>query len=601
MPLFLGWLVVAARLCWNHRAAAADYAAQGRAAAGFALDVAAFAGLSAVALSASLLPWRAARRALAGLLGVFLLVLAYGGQLHVEFFLSPLDVREAGHAAELATVASSVYALARAVDVLALVVLPLALLGLALARDRRAKAWLPPALAVACVLAARLGLSWREEQAGLYETNSFVAAVEQLLRGARPDQGFELAWAAPEALARDFPPEPGSALLDPRMPFFRHRGLDGLTARLAAAGVATGPRPNLVVIVLESMRAHEVSAWESHDGLTPALDALSAESLLFERFYAASWQSVRGGFSVFCGYPSPPDGEDYIRNQVPLRFRCLPELLAAQGYATRWYYGFDKAFENEGAFWSQHGMQEIRDAPALGWPERKGFGISDGALYSAAARELGGLREPFLSVITTVSGHHPFVVPGGKEQPGTYAALREAAAYADSALGRFFEEARKQPWFGRTVFVITADHGVANLPDHGPLPPRARRPEIFFRIPLLIYSPDRVKPARISWPASQLDLLPTLLDLAGVEADAAWVGWSLFRPGPRRLLLAGLGGVHAVEGEVRCYAGQCWQWSGAGIATGPAPQPVDAPALTAWAQRASRVTQFLVRSGRLAP
>ncbi len=66
---------------------------------------------------------------------------------------------------------------------------------------------------------------------------------------------------------------------------------------------------------------------------------------------------------------------------------------------------------------------------------------------------------PFFAHVMTVSNHRPLHLPGRPDSDSNDAKLRSGGVmYTDYALGRFFEEASRQPWFDNTVFVITADH-----------------------------------------------------------------------------------------------------------------------------------------------
>src|SRR6476469_4187898 len=120
-----------------------------------------------------------------------------------------------------------------------------------------------------------------------------------------------------------------------------------------------------------------------------------------------------------------------------MRVTCLPEILAAAGYETRWFDNFDARFKREGDFLRAHGMQRIADGPSLGWPDRLGFGVSDRALFSSAIDDLSQARAPFYAVVTTGSSHVPFAIPAGVEgardqaYSGQYGAFRRALSYAD--------------------------------------------------------------------------------------------------------------------------------------------------------------------------
>jgi len=101
--------------------------------------------------------------------------------------------------------------------------------------------------------------------------------------------------------------------------------------------------------------------------------------------------------------------------------------------------------------------------------------------------------------------------------------------YTDEAIGYFFELARKQPWYARTVFVLTGDHGLPIAPLDG-LRTFHRFIELRHRVPLIIFSPLLQGGKVVPGPASQIDLLPTLSGLFGVKGDQTGLGRDLLDP-----------------------------------------------------------------------
>jgi phosphoglycerol transferase MdoB-like AlkP superfamily enzyme len=140
--------------------------------------------------------------------------------------------------------------------------------------------------------------------------------------------------------------------------------------------------------------------------------------------------------------------------------------------------------------------------------------VNDEDLFSMAHKFFQSQPKdrPFFSLVFTSSNHSPWDFPAGKielyEQPA--ATRNNAVKYADYALGKFIREARESKYWDNTVFLIIADHcsrvyGAELVPvEH-------------FHIPGVILGAG-VKPGRISRVASQIDMLPTLLSLAGVDS-----------------------------------------------------------------------------------
>lgn len=123
-----------------------------------------------------------------------------------------------------------------------------------------------------------------------------------------------------------------------------------------------------------------------------------------------------------------------------------------------------------------------------------------------------------------VSNHRPFTYPAGKIRiPHDSKSRAGGVLYSDYALGQFFAEASKQPWFENTIFLVTADHCASSAG-------RTEIPLRKYHIPALILAPGLVEPATIEGTVSQIDLMPTLLSLLGMSYDSHFYGRSIFDP-----------------------------------------------------------------------
>jgi choline-sulfatase len=118
---------------------------------------------------------------------------------------------------------------------------------------------------------------------------------------------------------------------------------------------------------------------------------------------------------------------------------------------------------------------------------------------------------------------HPESPDFGKNNRGRY---DNEVFYTDLHVGRLLDFARKQAWWGDTAVIVTADHGEA-FGEHGLYKHAFWLWEILVRVPLVVHAPGAA-PSRIDENRSQIDLAPTILDLAGVhEAPTSFVGHSL--------------------------------------------------------------------------
>jgi len=100
--------------------------------------------------------------------------------------------------------------------------------------------------------------------------------------------------------------------------------------------------------------------------------------------------------------------------------------------------------------------------------------------------------------------------------------------YSDYALGSFFDKVRKSKLAENTLFIITADHGVWIYPDNKAID-NVIKQEIYFRMPLLFWSPKLIVPGVNPVLGSQLDIAPTILDIIRIRAKNSFLGTSLLR------------------------------------------------------------------------
>jgi phosphoglycerol transferase MdoB-like AlkP superfamily enzyme len=159
------------------------------------------------------------------------------------------------------------------------------------------------------------------------------------------------------------------------------------------------------------------------------------------------------------------------------------------------------------------------------------WGISDKNLFLESNKILGKEQKPFFAVIQTADNHRPYTIPEEdlksfqkKKVPQDtlikygFATLDEynAFRYTDYCYQQFIEAAKKEKYFNNTIFVFVGDHGIKGVAGD-------MLPKVFSElsltseyVPLLFYAPGFIKPARYTYPASQVDILPTLAGLCNV-------------------------------------------------------------------------------------
>ncbi len=297
-----------------------------------------------------------------------------------------------------------------------------------------------------------------------------------------------------------------------------------------------GRPPHIALIILESFTAKFLAEHGGDPRIAPELQAQIDRGFYFERFYASGGRSANGLFSMFAGLPDRAGRTILRSNQMHNRFGGAAALLRAKGYRTVFLHGGPLSFDNldralpQLGFERALGREELQARARAG--ESSSEGLHDAALYRLALEEMdqqAHADQPVLLALFTLSTHHPFPLP--HDAPRIFsdaepeADYLNAYHYADRALGDFLRAARTRPWHADTVYLITADHA-----HHRNLNYMEDR-----RIPLLMFG-ARTPAGRSAAIASQLDLGPTLLALAGGDSLYAHMGRPLFtapdRPAP---------------------------------------------------------------------
>jgi hypothetical protein len=284
-----------------------------------------------------------------------------------------------------------------------------------------------------------------------------------------------------------------------------------------------GTPPNLVFIIVEGLGRSFSGPGARLGSFTPFLDELAARSLYFENFLSGQGRTFGVLTTVFGSLPFGEQGMAALGERMP-RHDSLLSILKAQGYDLRFYSGSNMDFDNEGLFLRRQGVETIVSEKDFGPPAQRAndWGYADRDLMELALRrEARAGTQPFTSIIQTTSMHSPFTFPGKEDylrrvdqhvarlklgDRPEYRNGREIFAsvlYTDDALRLFFERAAKLPGFDNTVFVITGDHRLPELP----MDTRIER----YHVPLIVYSPLLKAPRAVKAVSSQFDIAPSLL------------------------------------------------------------------------------------------
>ncbi|MCF7361503.1 LTA synthase family protein [Vibrio sp. A1-b2] len=286
----------------------------------------------------------------------------------------------------------------------------------------------------------------------------------------------------------------------------------------------TGPRKNVVILLLESHGARYVKSLGGIDA-SPNLDKLIQEGWAFTRMYATGTRSVRGIEAVTTGFSPTPARAVVKLGKSQTNFFTIANLLKANQYHTQFIYGGESHFDNMKSFFLGNGFVDMQDFPTFSSPKYVGsWGASDQDLFTKADEQFAQLsktEQPFFSLVFTSSNHSPFEYPDSVIEPHNQPkqTVENAVKYADYALGEFVEKAKKSKYWNNTVFAVIADHDARAT---GTLPV----PIGHFKIPAVIFG-GGIEPQMDDRLVSQIDLVPTLLSLAGISSQNPMIGHDL--------------------------------------------------------------------------
>jgi len=293
-------------------------------------------------------------------------------------------------------------------------------------------------------------------------------------------------------------------------------------SRFIPAARAGGEKKyNVIFVTIESLSAEFMEAFGSKENITPNLDALAKEGLLFKNLKATGTRTVRGLEALSLAIPPTP-GNSIVRRPHNENMFNISSPLKERGYEAKFLYGGFGYFDNMNYFFENNGF-EIVDRDKFAKEEitfANAWGVADEDLFNKTLQEADksyAAGKPFLNFVMTTSNHRPFTYPSGKIDIEPKTGRNGAVKYTDYAIGKFVEEARKKPWFSNTIFVFVADHcaGSAGNTDV---------PLWRYQIPAIIYAPKIISPQTFDLNASQIDLAPTLFGIMNLSYNSKFFG-----------------------------------------------------------------------------
>lgn len=308
-------------------------------------------------------------------------------------------------------------------------------------------------------------------------------------------------------------------------------------------------KTNVMVVILESF-GNEWLGKKTEQIFTPFLDSLLDESLYFTNAWANGKKSIEAVPAIFASIPSLLDNPYISSHYGTNSIKALPQLLKEKGYETAFYHGatngsmkFDM-FAAHAGFDHYFGRSEYNNEKHTDAT----WGVLDEYFMPWTAKSITEeLSEPFMAGLFTLSSHHPYFIPEKHRSklPDGPHPMAKSTAYGDMSLKLFFEEAKKQPWYDNTVFIICADHTPAGTTL------RYQQRIGMYQIPIAIYDPqDKIPAKQENRIFNQIDIAPTVLDLVGYKEEYYAFGNSYYDSPEIPFAINYIGNTyHYVEGD----------------------------------------------------
>jgi len=316
---------------------------------------------------------------------------------------------------------------------------------------------------------------------------------------------------------------------------------------------------NIAILLLESWSAKFIDGI-SHNGYgaTPNVDKRIKDSLVFDNFYANGQRSIYGITSTLLSIPYVK-GLPFLGQGLEVsNIIRIGNMFNQRDYSTIAMQSSNRRSFRVSSIAKAIGFKEFygrEDIPVI-YPYTPGQWPHFGWDYDTLQflfHKLDKASKPFFSFVFTGTTHENFTLPAKefeKFKPHGEHSLNgflNTLYYADYSIGAFLKKAEKTPWFKNTIFILLADHCLGKF--------QSNSIKEKFNIPLIVYAPYIIKPGINHSLGSQVDIVPTILDITGANSHYSGIGKSLFRKSDKRFAILNQGNIYhykTASGYISC-------------------------------------------------
>lgn len=314
--------------------------------------------------------------------------------------------------------------------------------------------------------------------------------------------------------------------------FMRHAIILCLLVLSPALAAAATDKPNVILITLDTVRADRMGFLGSKLGLTPQLDALASQGVVFDHAYSQAPITPVSHATILTGTFPQYHGIRNFGDRLPPTVPFLPDILHGQGYHTGAFVGsiildpkngfasgFERGFDVYNAGFHRQKTGERREASM----QRRGE-VTLGYVLEWVGQQKSG---PFFLWFHLWDAHDPYNPPEPFRSRFPNAPYNGGIAYVDATVGKLLDYLRSQGLYDNSLIAVAADHG-ESLGEHGELTHSIFLYDSTIHVPLLLKLPgNRSAGQRVSATASLVDLAPTLIDSLGQTPPQSMQGRSL--------------------------------------------------------------------------
>lgn len=312
-------------------------------------------------------------------------------------------------------------------------------------------------------------------------------------------------------------------------------------------------KPNVVIVMMESVGVKPMSFYGNPIKTTPKMDSILKNSLRFSNFYVHKSGTAASVFASVSGLPDIEDVKTASRNPLVQDQRIIFDQF--DDYEKLYFLGGSANWANIRSIFQSNikGLKIFEEGSYETEKRADVWGMDDYELFKESNKELEKLAKadkPFIAYIQTASNHIPFTVP---EKQESFIPLKEseieaplleksgfksvaqlnALRYLDFNIGRFLERAKTSGYYDNTIFVFFGDHNTAMKRTKNYTKEHDLNIELQ-HVPFFIHAPKFIAPKNSTKNGKLIDLFPTVASLAKVNHTNYTLGTNLLDTIPNK-------------------------------------------------------------------